>query len=225
MLVKNWMSTKVVTVGPNTSMQDAIRLMGEHHIRILPVLKNEKIVGTVTDHDIKRASASDATTLEVHELLYLVSELKLKQIMNSKPITVLFDNTIEEAAEIMAFNKVTGAPVIDHERHLVGVITQTDVSKVLLSLTGSIKKGIQFAFLIEDHPGTIKALTDIIRDHGGRLTSILTSYDRVPEGYRNVYIRTFAINRKKLSELKEKLAQHGRPLYMIDHRENRREIY
>lgn len=188
-------------------------------------MKNERIIGTVTDNDIKRASASDATTLEVHELLYLISGIKLKQIMNKNPVMVPFDYTIDEAAETMALNKVSGIPVIDHEEHLVGVITQTDISKALISLTGSDKKGIQFAFLIKDRSGSIKVLTDVIRDYGGRLISILTSYDRVPEGYRNVYIRAFAINRQKLTELKAELAKHAKPLYMIDHRENKREIY
>jgi acetoin utilization protein AcuB len=225
MLVKNWMSAAVVTVGPNTSLYDAARLMQERHIRILPVMKNEKLVGVVTDRDIQRASASNATTLAVHELLYLISKLKVKEIMQKGPITVPFDYTIDEAAEVMALNKVTGVPVVDHEQRLVGVITQTDISKTLVSLTGSEKKGVQFGFLIEDRPGSIKVLTDIIRDYGGRLMSILTSYDRAPEGYRNLYARAFAIDRQKLQEIKAKLAQRARLLYMIDHRENRREIY
>ncbi len=225
MLVKNWMTEKVITVEPETSMQLAIKLMRQHHIRILPVIRNKKIVGVVSDQDIKRASASDATSLEVHELIYLLSELRLKQIMNKTPVTVPFDYTIEEAAARMARNKISGIPVLDHEEHLVGVITQTDVSKALISLTGSDKKGIQFAFLIEDRPGSIKTLIDIIRENGGRLLSILSAYDRAPENYRFLYVRAFAINRKKLKELKEKLAQDAKILYMIDHRENKREIY
>jgi acetoin utilization protein AcuB len=225
MLVKNWMTEKVVTCGPTASMSEAIQLMREHQIRILPIMKGDKIVGVVTDRDIKRASASDATTLEIHELLYLVSKLKLKGIMNSKPITVPWDYTIEEAAETMAQHKISGLPVVDHKQRLVGVITQTDVFKALISLTGSGRQGIQFAFMIEDQPGSIKVLTDIIRGYGGRLRSILTSYDRAPDGYRALYVRVFALDRKKLPELKSKLAAHATLLYMIDHRENKREIY
>jgi acetoin utilization protein AcuB len=225
MLVKNWMTEKVVTVGPGMSMQGVIGLMQEHHIRILPVVKNEKIIGVVTDLDIKRASASDATMLEVHELLYLISRLKIKEIMNTEPILVPFDYSIDEAAEVMMQNKVHGLPVVDHKQHLVGVITQTDVFKAFISLTGSDRKGIQFALLIEDFPGSIKELTDIIRDYGGRLLSILTSYDRAPKGYRNLYLRTFAINRQDLPELKEALKRRAKLIYVIDHRENVREIF
>ena len=225
MLVKNWMTENPVTVKPNTSMQDAIQLMGQYQIRILPVMKNAKIVGVVTDNDIKRASASDATSLEVHEILYLLSKLKIKDIMNKKPLLVTLDATIDEAAETMALHKINGVPVVDFQDRLVGVITQTDISKALISLTGSKQKGLQFAFLIEDRPGSIKELTDIIRDFGGRLFSILTSYDRVPDGYRNLYVRAFAIKRERLTDLKNKLAQRAKLLYLIDHRENKREIY
>jgi acetoin utilization protein AcuB len=224
-LVKNWMTEKVVTVGPGMSMQAAIGLMQEHHIRILPVVKNEKIIGVVTDLDIKRVSASDATMLEVHELLYLISRLKIKEIMNKEPILVPFDYSIDEAAEVMMQNKVHGLPVVDHKQHLVGVITQTDVFKAFISLTGSDRKGIQFALLIEDFPGSIKELTDIIRDYGGRLLSILTSYDRAPKGYRNLYLRAFAINRQDLPELKEALKRRAKLIYVIDHRENVRAIF
>lgn len=225
MLVKNWMTENAVTVKPNTSMQDAIQLMGKYQIRILPVMKNKTIAGVVTDSDIKRASASDATSLEVHEMLYLLSKLKIKDIMNKKPLTVAFDATIDEAAEAMALHKVNGVPVVDYKDRLVGVITQTDISKALISLTGSDQKGLQFALLIKDRPGSIKELTDIIREFGGRLRSILTSYDRAPEGYRNLFVRAFAIKRERLNELKNKLAERAKLLYVIDHRENKREIY
>jgi acetoin utilization protein AcuB len=224
MLIKNWMTKDVITVGLNTSMQVAMRLMQEHHIRILPVMKKEKIIGVVTDLDIKRASASDATSLEAHELLHLISKLKVKEIMNKEPIVVPFDYTIDEAADAMTHNQIVGLPGVDRKQHLVGIITETDVFRALISLTGSGKKGIQFALLIEDQPGSIKVLTDIIREYGGRLLSILTSYDRAPKGYRNLYLRVFAINRQNLWELKQKLANRAKLLYMIDHRENIRSI-
>ena len=80
MLVKNWMSKNVVVIDVNDSMQDAMRLLKEHRIRMLPVLKKNRLVGIVTDRDLKKASASDATTLEIHELLYLLTKIKVKDI-------------------------------------------------------------------------------------------------------------------------------------------------
>ncbi|OQX25733.1 MAG: hypothetical protein BWK80_14140, partial [Desulfobacteraceae bacterium IS3] len=87
------------------------------------------------------------------------------------------------------------------------------------------KRGIQFAFELEDQPGSIKTVTDIIRINGGRLASILSSYTGVSEGYRKVYIRAYYIDRAKLPKLIEELRSKAKLLYMVDHRENRREIY
>jgi acetoin utilization protein AcuB len=224
MLIKDWMTEEVITVNPNTSMNDAIKLMERNQVRILPVLKRDKIVGVVTHLDIKRASSSDATTLDVHELHHLISKIRLAEIMNKTPDAVPMDFTIGEAAEIMILNKISGLLVVDQGGQLAGVITQTDIFKALISMTGTDRKGIEFAFQVEDRPGSIKELTDIIREYGGRLLSILTSYDRAPQGYRKLYLRAYAINRQHLSQLKQELADSATLLYMIDHRENKREI-
>jgi len=225
MLVKNWMSKKVITVDANDSMQDAVKLLKEHSIKMMPVMKNEKLVGIITDRDLKRASASDATTLDVHELLFLVSKIKVRDIMTKDPIMIPDDFTVEETAEILLKNKISGAPVIDSEGHVVGIITQTDLFRVLISLTGVGTRGIQFAFLLEDSPGSIKTVADTIRKYGGRMVSILTSYENVDQGYRKVYIRMYDIDRKELEKLKEELKGKTTVLYMVDHQKNKREIY
>ena len=225
MLVKNWMSKNVVSIDVNDSMQDAMRLLKEHDIRMLPVMKKGRLVGIVTDRDLKKASASDATTLEVHELLYLLAEIKVKDIMTKDPITVPPDYTAEETAQVLLENKISGAPVVDDNGQVVGTITQTDLFRVLISLTGVGTRGIQFALLIKDQPGSIKEVADVIREFGGRMVSILTSYDEVSDGYRKVYIRMHSIERLKLQELKEALIKKAGLLYMVDHREDNREVY
>ena len=225
MLVRNWMSKNVVSADVDDSMHDAMRLMKQNNIRMLPVMKKGKLVGIITDRDLKRASASDATTLDIHELLYLVSRIKIKDIMTKDPVTVPPDYTVEETAELLLENKISGAPVVDQKGDVVGTITQTDLFRVLISLTGIGKGGIQFAFQIEDRAGSIKELADIIRKYGGRMVSILTSYDGVPEGYRRVYIRMHSIARDKLQTLKEELSRIAALLYIVDHRENKREIF
>jgi acetoin utilization protein AcuB len=164
MLVKNWMNTNVVTIDVNNSMQDATKVLKENDVDMLPVMEKGKLVGVITDTDLKEASASDATTLDIHELVYLIS------------------------------------------------------------LTGLAKRGIQFAFQLEDQPGSIKELADIIRKYGGRMAGILTSYDDVPEGYRNVYIRMYGIDRFKLNDLKRELADKAKMLYWVDLRGGTREI-
>jgi acetoin utilization protein AcuB len=207
MLVSNWMSKNVITVEVDDSMHNAMKLMKENGIRMLPVLKKGKLVGVVTDRDLKRASASDATTLDVHELLYLISRIKVQDIMTKNPVTVPHNFTVEETAVVLLENKISGVPVVDQNGGLVGIITQTDLFRVLISLTGVGKGGIQFAFQLEDRPGSI------------------SSYDKVPDGYRKVFIRMHSIDRSKLKQLQIDLSRMVALIYMVDQRENIREIF
>jgi acetoin utilization protein AcuB len=219
------MSIDVITVDVKDSMHDAMKHLKEHDIRMLPVMKKGKLVGIITDRDLKRASASDATTLEIHELLYLLTRVKVKDIMTKDVITVPPDFTVEETAQVLQKNRISGTPVVDADGKLVGTITQTDLFRVLISLTGVGNGGIQFGFQVEDKPGSITEIADIIRAYGGRMVSILSSYDEVPEGYRKVYIRMRSIERSKLKNLIQALESKAGLLYMVDHTENRREIY
>jgi acetoin utilization protein AcuB len=225
MLVRDWMSKTVITVDINDSMQDAMKIMRENAVPMLPVMKKGKLVGIVTDRDLKRASPSDATSLEIHELLFLMVKMTVKDIMSKNPITIPFNYTAEEAAEILMKNKISGAPVVDADGRLVGTITKGDLFRVLISLTGLGKRGIQFAFQAEDRPGSIKELADIIRQYGGRMVSILSTYEHVPKGYSKVFIRMYGIDRERLPSLEVELRQKAQLLYVVDHRENRREIF
>ena len=225
LLVENWMNPNVITVDADDSMLDATKLLKEHNIRHLPVLEKGKLVGVITDRDLKRASPSDATTLEAHELLYLIATIKVREIMTKNPITVPYNYTIEEAAEILLQAKISGMPVVDKDGDVIGTITQTDLFKVLISLTGVGKKGVQFAFLLEDRAGSIKEVADIIRSYGGRMASILSSYEKAPEGHRYVYIRMYDVDQTKMPQLKEELKKKAKVLYIVDSRDNKREIF
>ena len=215
MLVGNWMTKDVISVDVNDSMQDAAKLIRKHKIKRLPVMENGKLVGIVTDRDIKRASASDVTTLEIHELLFLISEIKISDIMTKNPITIPSDYTIDEAAQILLEHKLSGAPVVDDKGQIVGIITQTDIFRVLVLFTGVKKAGIQFAFQLEDRPGSIKEVSDIMRNYGCLLVSILSGQD-VQAGYRRVYIRVRDCDKERLEELKERLRAKANVLYVID---------
>jgi len=225
LLVENWMNPKVITVDADDSMLDATKLLKEHNIRHLPVLEKGKLVGVITDRDLKRAAPSDATALEAHELLYLIANIKVREIMTRNPITVPYNFTIEEAAELLLQARISGMPVVNKDGDVIGTITQTDLFKVLISLTGVGKKGVQFAFLLEDRPGSIKDVADVIRSYGGRMASILSSYEKAPEGHRYVYIRMYDVNREKMPQLKEDLKKKAKMLYIVDSRDNKREIF
>jgi len=225
LLVENWMNPNVITVDADDSMLDATKILKEHNIRHLPVLEKGKLVGVITDRDLKRAAPSDATALEAHELLYLIANIKVREIMTKNPITVPYNFTIEEAAELLLQARISGMPVVDKDGDVIGTITQTDLFRVLISLTGVGKKGVQFAFLLEDRPGSIKDVADVIRAYGGRMASILSSYEKAPEGHRYVYIRMYDVNREKMSQLKEELKKKAKMLYIVDSRDNKREIF
>ena len=221
MLVKNWMSKKVISIEPKDSMQRALSLMKEHKIRMLPVLQKGKLVGVVSDTDLKRASASDATMLDMHEMLYLLSKIKIKDIMTKDPLTVAPGCTVEETAALLMERKISGVPVVDEDGKVVGVITRDDLFRVLIDLSGFGKRGMQFAFQVDDRAGSIKDLTDVVRKYGGRIASILGSYDRAPEGFRNVYLRIYEIPREKMIKLQAELEKKAKLLYVVDHREDR----
>jgi len=225
MLVRNWMNPTVISIEAQGSMAEALQLMKENGVKTLPVFDRGSLVGVLTDRDLKRASASDATLLEVHELLHLLGRVKVRDIMSRKPITIPDSYTIEEAAEVLHDHHISGAPVLDAWGRLVGLVTQDDLFRALMSLTGVKRRGIHLAFELEDRPGSIKEMADVIRRHGGRIVSILSSCDRAPQGFRHVYIRAYEVDREQMDVLLKELQAAGRLLYLVDHRENRREIF
>jgi acetoin utilization protein AcuB len=216
MLVKNWMSKPVITIDVKSSMQEAINLLKKNSIRILPVMDRKKLVGIITDRDLKRSSASDATSLDKHELLYILSKVTVKDIMTKNPICVTPDYTIEETARILMDHKISGVPVVGANGEVVGIITQSDLCRVLISLTGVDRRGIQFAFQVPDRPKSIIKIKDIIHGYGGRIVSLLTSRENVPTGYRNIYMRVYQIDRTILPKLQEELKEKAFLLYMAD---------
>jgi acetoin utilization protein AcuB len=225
MLIREFMTKQVITIEADDPMQKAIQLLAKHKINMMPVVHGGKLVGVISDRDLKKASPSDATDLEQHELKYLLSKIKVKDIMTKIVITLPPDFTIAEAAEVLLNNDISGAPVLDAQGRLVGIITNSDLYKALIALSGLGRRGIQFAFQVQDRPGSIKELTDIIRSRGGRIASIMSSSDRVQEGWRHVFIRVYDLPRENLPQLIQDMQEQAQMLYLVDHKENRREIF
>ncbi|MDX2497656.1 MAG: CBS and ACT domain-containing protein [Desulfobacterales bacterium] len=225
MLVKNWMSKEVVTVDADDSMQNAIYILQEQNIKMLPVMDDGNLVGIITDRDLKKASPSDATTLDMHELLFLISKIKVKDLMKKPVYTVPPDYTVEEAAALLLEKKISGLPVVDENNRLIGIITRSDLFRVIISLSGLGKKGIQFAIRIKDMPGTIKEVRELIHEYGARTAGLLSSSDHAPVDHLNFYFRIYRIDRQKLPSLLADIKEKGTLLYMVDHRENKRTIY
>lgn len=228
MLVKNWMSKGVMAIGVDDSLYKAIELQKKHDIHILPVIKKEKkgIAGIVTDGDIKRASVPDGIPLDIHEAVYLTSKIKVRSIMTSPVITVPPDNTLQETAEILIRNDISGVPVIDDKGQIVGIITQRDILHALLSVTTMDKTGYQFAFKVKDRPGAVSdELIKVIHDHDGRIASIVTSYKKAPIGYRYGYIQVYDLDPEKLPQLIEIFKEKTSLLYVVDSIRDKKEVY
>ena len=222
MLVRYWMSKPAITVDADATAQTAADLMRRHEIGFLPVVDDRTVAGIVTRRDLRRSTDLEEDARAGQPL----SQLRVREVMSPHPIAVGDDLTMEEAAEILLVSKISGLPVMDADgRKLLGVVTKSDIFRVIISLTGVGKRGIQFAFRVLDRPGCIRELTDAIRAYGGRISSILSSYERVPQGYRRLFIRAYGIDRPGLGRLKEVLAEKATLLYLVDHRGKQREIY
>ncbi len=215
MLVKEWMSRDPVTITDETSMMKAILLMKQHRFRRLPVLHQGKLVGIVSDRDLKEASPSKATTLDVHELYYLLAELQVKEIMTRNPLTVSPEDTVERAAQLMLEHTISGLPVVDEKGDVAGILTQSDVFRAFMHITGIQQGGVQFALRLEDQPGLIKEVVDLLRARGARFVSLLSSYATAREGFRDVYIRVKNLSPEAVEEARAELAGLYDLLYVI----------
>lgn len=166
MLVGERMSFPVITITPDMHIIDALNLMKRERIRRTPVIKDGKLIGIVSDKDLLNASPSPATSLSVWEINYLLSKITVGEVMTKDVFFVTADTPIEEAARIMADNKIGGLPVIRGE-HVVGIITETDLFKVFLELMGAREAGVRVTAYIHEQPGVLARLTQAIASAGG----------------------------------------------------------
>jgi acetoin utilization protein AcuB len=219
MLVKDWMSKDPITITDDTSMMKAIHLMKQNRFRRLPVLHEGRLVGIVSDRDLKEASPPKATTLDVHELYYLLAELHVKDIMTRDPVTTSPESTVEHAAQLMLENTISGLPVVDDRGTVVGILTQSDVFRAFMHITGILQGGVQFALRLEDRPGLIKEVVDLLREKGARFVSLLTSYTSAEEGYRDIYVRVKNLTPEAVEAAKKHLDARHEVLYVREEKD------
>lgn len=166
MFVGERMSHPVICISPDEPINEVLAMFHKEHIRRAPVMKEGKLVGIVSERDLLNASPSSVTTLSVWEMNYLISKVKVKNVMTKKVITVDKDTPIEEAARIMADKKIGGLPVMSSGR-VVGMITETDLFKIFLELMGARQKAIRVTATIPEQPGELAKVTKAIATNGG----------------------------------------------------------
>lgn len=176
MLVKQRMYPDPFTIHPNTSVTDALNYIHERKIRRLPVVNEEgQLVGIVSEKDLLHASPSPVANLSMHESGYLLSRLKVAEIMTQKVLTIQCDAPLEEAAWLMANNKIGALPVMQGDK-LVGILTDTDVFKTLVEMMGARQQGIRITIDVHNQPGVLGRITGAIAARGGDIIALGTFY-------------------------------------------------
>jgi acetoin utilization protein AcuB len=173
------MSHNPVYVHPELSVNDARSLMDKNNIGRLPVLdKSDKLVGILTRKDLLRAGPSQATTLDIYEISYLLAKLKVEKIMERNVITVDENEVIEEAARIMVDRNISCLPVMKIDGKtpkLAGIITATDLFRVFINAFGARRAGVRITVSMKDKVGQIAELSAAIAAKGGNIASLITA--------------------------------------------------
>ena len=199
MLVKERMSRHPILVAPDVSVSEALNMMKKERIRRLPVVdRNGHLVGIVSDKDLLHASPSPATSLSVWEITYLLGKIKVEDVMTRNVITVTEDTPVEDAARIMADNKIGGLPVV-RDDSVVGIITETDLFKVFLELLGAREKGVRVTMLVPNVVGELAKITQAVASNGGNIMA-LVEYLGTDSTNREVMMKVVGLPKDRLVE-------------------------
>ncbi|MFS1663094.1 CBS domain-containing protein [Streptococcus sp. zg-JUN1979] len=163
MAVKDYMTKKVIFISPDTTVAHAADLMREQGLRRLPVIENDRLVGLVTEGVMAEATPSKATSLSIYEMNYLLNKTKIRDIMIKDVYSISRYASLEDAIYTMMKNKVGVLPVVDNNQ-VYGIITDKDIFKAFLEVSGYGEAGTRVIFLGEDSAGTLAKIVDAIAD-------------------------------------------------------------
>ena len=200
MFVREYMTTSPVTVTPEASLGEALRLMKEHSIRRLPVMTKGKIAGLVTEQDLMKASPSSATSLSIWEINYLFPKIKIKDIMTKEIFTVTPETILEEAALLMQENQISTLPVLDGDK-LVGIITESDIFKAFIDVLGLNHPSMRVTLQVDDQIGVLKNVFEIVSAVG--INVISTIVQRLPDQKVHLILRLSTGDIEKVTEIFE----------------------
>lgn len=203
MYVKQFMTSQVFTVSPEDNVADTMALMREKKINRLPVVKKGKLVGIVTDGDLREVSPSPATTLSIFELNYLVAKTSIREIAVKNVITCSPETKLEDAALLMRDNGIGALPVLDQGK-LVGIITETDILDTFLDIMGFRSPGDRMVIETKDEVGVIEDLASIIKDYDVNITSLAVYH--LKNNKVQILVR---INGDRVKEVKNDLVEKG----------------
>jgi len=204
MLVGERMSHPVFTITPDVPVQDALARMRRDKVRRYPVVdKAGKLIGIVTNSDLMNATPSEATTLSVWEINYLLSKITVERVMTKDVLTTCESCPMEEAALMMADHKIGGLPVM-RGSDLVGIITETDLFKLFIEMLGARVAGVRLSVELEDVPGKLFELAGVVKDLGGNIHGLGTMLGETTSTRRV----TLKVSGVKLEELRKAVEPH-----------------
>jgi acetoin utilization protein AcuB len=212
--IKEKMQKKLITIGPDASFYEARAIIRDRGIRHLPVVdKENRLLGLITDRDIRKATPSDATTLSIHEIHYLMGKLKVSGFMTPKEklITITGGTMIERAVELMHDHKIGCLPVVEGGK-LIGIITGTDVLELFVDLFGIKRVGTRLTVALEDQPGQLHDILEVIKNLNVNIITVATPTFKV-EGRRIVTIRVEA---EDCEGIVKELEEAGHEILSVD---------
>ena len=212
MFVEQRMTSNPITITSMATIADASELMRANQFRRLPVVDNGKLVGLVTDRDLRAVSPSPATTLSIFELNYLLAKMQIKDIMQKKVITIKADATVEEAAILLYTHRIGGLVVVNDQGTVTGVITETDIFKCFVDVMGLVEGKIRLTIDVTDKVGVLHAITEVFSQMNINISSMVIY--TLPDGKKEMVIRADISDTKELSE---RLAAVGYPINHIVH--------
>jgi len=210
MKVKDRMTTDVITLTPDTTVLRAMSMIQQKGIRHLPVIQGKQVVGMVTNLDIQRVSASDASTLSVYELNYLLDKIKVSQFMTKKVFTVDPDEPIEAAAKQIYDHKIGSLPVVKNGE-LVGMITSSDILETFIEVLGINEPSVRIELELENRTGSLADAAKILKDLGLYLVSAVT----LPKTEGLTRSTVFRLQPTDIKKLKEQLCAAGPPIVAV----------
>lgn len=207
MFVANRMTSNPITIAPSTTLADALSIMRENKFRRLPVVEKGRLVGIVTDRDLREVSPSSATSLSIFELNYLLAKMQIKDIMKKKVITIGVDAVVEEAALLMYNHKIGGLIVVDEKGAVAGVITETDIFKCFVDVMGLPEGKTRLTIAYNDKIGVFHEVSEVFVEMGINIGSMVVTQTEAGKG--ELVIRADVDN---ATELSQRLADKGYPV-------------
>lgn len=204
MLVKNVMTKNPITILPDASVTEARAIMNKNNIGKLPVVdKNFKLVGMLTKNDLAKASPSQATTLDMYEISYLLSKLNVEKIMVKDVVTVQDTEVVENAAKLMLDHGIGCVPVLSGDL-VVGILTESDLFSLFTEMFGASRSGIRMIFSLDDKPGQLAKIVDEIAEKNGNLVSLVTR-ELKDSTLRRVTMKVSGVTKAQIEEILSKV--------------------